>query len=163
MNPEYNTMLPTIMLYTFPLFYQLPIELQNLIWQITLLELCTISLENCFCKWWHSRIVSFLSLVALHVCYSSCALANSVLKHTSIHIPSIHRQRQLYVNQACDFFIITKRDVEMKTKILDFIIDPIIISQVIITRIALDELLLKEDIVQYFSQFSRLEEVATTD
>jgi hypothetical protein len=51
----------------------------------------------------------------------------------------------------------------MKTKISDFITDPTIISRVMITGIASDELLLKEDIVQYFGQFSGLEEVATAD
>jgi 2EXR family len=163
MNPEYNTMSPTAMLCTFPLFRQLPMELQNLIWQMTLLEPRAISLENCFREWWHGRIVSFLSPVALHVCHSSRALANSVLKHTSIHIPGVRGWRQLYVNQACDFFIITKRDVEMKAKISDFITDPTIISRVMVTGIASDELLLKEDIVQYFGQFSGLEEVATAD
>jgi hypothetical protein len=48
-------------------------------------------------------------------------------------------------------------------KISDCIADSTIISRVMITGIALDEVLLKEDIVHYFGQFSGLEEVATDE
>jgi hypothetical protein len=59
----------------------------------------------------------------------------------------------LYINQACDFFILTKKDVEMNMKISDFIADITLVSRVMITGIALDEELLEKDMVHYFSQF----------
>src|SRR5436190_23954919 len=46
--PEFITMSPPAMLCTFTLFPNLPMELQNLIWQMTLSEPRAISGENSF-------------------------------------------------------------------------------------------------------------------
>lgn len=151
------------MLRTFTLFPKLPLELQNLIWQMTFSEPRAISPENCFREWWYGRIVSFLSPVALHVCHSSRSFVKSVLRHTSIHIPGLRGWRPLYINQACDFFILTKWDVQMNVKISDFIADPTLVSRVMITGIASYEMLQERDMINFFSQFSGLEEVAIAD
>jgi hypothetical protein len=156
-------MSPPVILDTFDFFPKLPIELQNLIWQMTLSEARAISPENCFHEWWYGRIVSFLSPVALHVCRCSRSLARKVLRYTSIQIPGLPGWRPLYINQACDFFIITKRDMEMNIKISDLIADPTLIKRVVITGIASDDVLLKGSIIHYTNQFPGLEELVFAD
>jgi hypothetical protein len=139
-----------VMLHSFVLFPKLSIELQYLIWEITLSNRRIISRENCFREWWYVSILPLLSPVALHVCNSSRSLAKSVLRCTSIRIPGLPGWRMLYINQACDFFSITKMDVSMNVQISDFIADPILVNQVAITGIALDYMWLKKDMMHYF-------------
>jgi hypothetical protein len=83
----------------------------------------------------------------------------TILKYTSIHIPGLPGWRPLYINQACDIFILTKRDLQMNMKISDFIADPTLVSRVMITGIASGEV----DMMYDFSQFSGLEEAAIAD
>jgi hypothetical protein len=151
------------MLHRFVLFPKLPIELQYLIWEITLSNRRIISRENCFREWWYGRIVPFLSPVALHVCHSSRSLAKSVPRCTSIRILGLPGWGILYINQACDFFSIAKIDVNMNVQISDFIADPTLVNRVAITGIALDNMWLKKDMMHYFNQFSALKEVVLTN
>jgi len=69
----------------------------------------------------------------------------------------------LCINQACDFFSITKVDISMNVQISDFITDPILVNQVAIIGIALDNMWLKKDMMHYFDQFSALKEVVLTN
>jgi hypothetical protein len=160
---ELNSMSPPVMLHTFTFFPKLPMELQNLIWQMTLSEPRVISRENCFREWWYGKLVSFLSPVALHVCHSSRSLARGVLRSTSIHIPGLPGWRPFYINQACDFFTITKSDVQLNVVISDFIADPAVVRRVLILGVLSSELCLEKDIRSYLDQFSRLEEVAIAE
>jgi hypothetical protein len=68
---------------SFTLFVKLPIELQNIIWQITLSVPRAISGEDCFREWWFGRIKYFLTPVALQVSHNSRSLAKKALTRTS--------------------------------------------------------------------------------
>jgi hypothetical protein len=104
--------------------------------------------------------VPFLSPVALHVCHISRSLAKSVLRRTYIRIPGLPGRRILYINQTCDFFSITKMDVNMNVQISDFITDPTFVSRLAISGI--DNMWLKKGMMHYFDQFSALKEVVLT-
>lgn len=109
-----------ITLRSFAHFTKLSIELQNLIWQITLSRTRAFNGDSCFQEWWYGRIVPFLSAVALHVCCSSRFLAKRVLRCTPIHIPGLRGWRTLHFNQACDYLNITKRDLQMNRQFRDY-------------------------------------------
>jgi len=151
------------MLRSFVLFPRLPIELQDIVWQITLSDPRAISGEDCFHAWWHSRLVRFLSPVALHVCHNSRSLAKKILRRTAVCIPGLPGWRTLYINQACDFVRTTRWDVQINTKISGFIADPTLINRLVISGIIGDKDWFEKGMVHYFDQFPGLEEVVLTD
>lgn len=151
-----------VALRTFALFPQLPFELQDMIWKISLSEPRSISGEDCFREWWYGKIVRFSLPVALHVCYRSRSLAKSTLKRTAIQIPGVPGWRIFYLNQACDYFTVTKRDVQMNLKVSGVIANPTLINRVVVSGEVPNEASLK-NMFQYFDHFSGLEEVALTD
>jgi hypothetical protein len=151
------------MLRSFVLFPRLPVELQNIVWQITLSEPRAISGEDCFHAWWYGRLLRFLLPVALHVCHNSRSLAKKILRRTAICIPGLPGWRTLYINQACDFVRTTKWNVQINTKISDFIADPTLINRLVISGITGDKGGFEKGIMHYFDQFPGLEEVVLTD
>ncbi|KAF8862720.1 hypothetical protein BDZ45DRAFT_739033 [Acephala macrosclerotiorum] len=149
-------------LRSFVQFPKLPFELQDIIWNITLSEPRSISGEDCFREWWYGKIVRFSLPVALHVCHRSRSLAKSTLKCTAIQIPGIPGWRIFYLNQACDYFAITKRDVQMNLKISGIIANPTLVNRVVISWEVQNEASIK-NMIQYFDHLSGLEEVVLTD
>ena len=145
----------------FTLFPQLPFELQDMIWEITLSEPRLISGESCFREWWYGRVVRFLSPVALHVCHRSRSLAKRLLKRTSIQIPGVPGRKTLYLNQACDFFAVTKLDMQMNMKISRIVADPALVNRVVISGIGPNEA--SPNMIHYFDHLSGLQEVILTD
>jgi 2EXR family len=152
-----------VMLRNFVLFPRLPVELQNIIWQITLSEPRAISGGDCFEEWWHGRLVRFLSPVALHVCHNSRSLAKKILRRTTIRIPFLPGWRVLYINQTCDFVGTAKWNVQMNTKISDFIADTKLINRLVVSGLAENKSGFEKDMMRYFDQFPGLEEVVLTD
>lgn len=146
---------------TFTLFPKLPFELQDMIWEFTLSEPRLISGETCFREWWYGRIVRFLSPVALHVCYRSRSLAKRLLKRTSIQIPGVPGRKTLYLNQACDFFAVTKLDMQMNMKISRIVAEPALVNRVVISGIGPNEA--SPNMIHYFDHLSGLQEVILTD
>jgi hypothetical protein len=153
-----------IALRRFSLFPQLPFELQDMIWKISLSEPRSISGEDCFREWWYGKIGRFLLPVALHVCHRSRSLAKSILKRTAIHIPGVSGWKILYLNQSCDYFTVTKRDIQMNLKISEVIANPALVNRVLISwgvRASIEASL--KDMVHFFDNLSGLEEVVLTD
>lgn len=155
-------MLSPVPLRRFTLFPQLPFELQDMIWEITLSEPRLISGESCFREWWFRRIVRFLSPVALHVCCRSRSLAKRLLTCTSVQIPGVSGWKTLYLNQASDFFAVTKLDVQMNLKISRVFADPTVVNRVVVSGVALNDLS-PSSMVHYFDHLSGLQEVVLTD
>jgi hypothetical protein len=146
---------------TFTLFPKLPFELQDMIWEFTLSEPRLINGETCFREWWYGRIIRFLSPVALHVCHRSRSLAKRLLKCTSIQIPGVPGRKTLYLNQACDFFAVTKLDMQMNMKISRIVADPALVNRVVISGIGPNEA--SPNMIHYFDHLSGLQEVILTD
>jgi hypothetical protein len=132
-----------------------------MIWEFTLSELRLINGETCFREWWYGRIIRFLSPVALYIYYRSRSLAKRLLKYTSIQIPGIPGRKTLYLNQACDFFAITKLDIQMNMKISRIIADPTLVNRIVISGIGPNETSL--NMIYYFDHLSGLQEVILTD
>ncbi|KAH9208857.1 hypothetical protein DL95DRAFT_478926 [Leptodontidium sp. 2 PMI_412] len=151
-----------VALRTFALFPQLPFEIQDMIWKISLSEPRSISGEDCFREWWYGKIVRFSVPVALHVCHRSRSLAMSTLKRTAIQIPGVPGWRIFYLNQACDYFTVTKRDVQMNLKVSGVIANTTLVNRVVISWEVPNEASLK-NMIQYFDHLHGLEEVALTD
>ena len=152
-----------VLLHKFALFPQLPFELQDMIWKISLLEPRSISGEDCFREWWYGKIIRFLLPVALHVCYRSRSMAKKVLKCTAIQIPGVPGWRIFYLNQACDYFIVTRRDIQMNSKVSGIIANPTLINRAVISWGAPNEDSPKH-IIRYFNHhFPGLEEVVLTN
>ena len=152
-----------VSLHKFALFPQLPFELQDMIWDISLSEPRSISGEDCFREWWYGKIIRFLLPTALHVCHRSRALAKSVLKCTAIQIPGVPGWRIFYLNQACDYFMVTTRDVQMNSKVSGIIANPTLVNRVVISWGAPNEDSPK-NIIRYLDHhFSGLEEVVLTN
>lgn len=135
----------------FAVFTHLLVELQNLIWTFTISDPCVISGENCFREWWHGAVTPFLVLVALHVCRHSRLIASCALKRSFIKIPCVPKWSIIYVNQACDYFIITGRQIQSNVVLSNLIADPSLITRVVISRdVARNKALLAHDINCYF-------------
>jgi hypothetical protein len=155
-------MLSQVSLSTFALFSQLPFELQDMIWKISLSEPRSISGEDCFREWWYGKIIRFLLPVALHVCHRSRSLAKNVLKCTAIQIPGVPGWRIIYLNQACDYFMVTGRDIQINSKVSGIIANPTLVNRVVMSLGVPNEDLPK-NIIRYFDHFSGLEEVVLTN
>jgi hypothetical protein len=151
------------MLRIFVLFLQLPVELQNIIWQITLSDSRAIGGEECFQEWWHRRLVRFLLPVALYVCHDSRSLAKRILRRTTICIPGLPGWKTFYINQTCDFLRVTKWNIQMNIQVSRFIADPSLINRLVISGVDADTAWFEKDTMHYFDQFSDLEEVVLTD
>ncbi len=123
--------MPPEMCSSFDLFTKLPFELQHMIWIFTISKPRMISGYTCFREWWKGNIVAFLVPAALHVCGFSRFVASSALKRSSLQIPGVPGWRTIYVNQSCDSFVITEREIQ---NISNFIADPAIITRLAVTR-----------------------------
>ena len=124
-----------------------------MIWTFTISNPRAISGENCFREWWNGNIVAFLVPVALHVCRYSRFVASRALHRSSLQIPSVPGWRTIYINQSCDIFIITEREIQNITK---FIADPVLITRVVIARGPITNYTERHDC---FRQLSGLREV----
>ena len=131
--------------------------------EFTLSESRLISGETCFREWWYGRIVLFLLPVALHIrlCYRSRSSTKRLLKPTSIQIPGVSGGKTLYLNQACDFFAVTRLDVQMNLRISRIVADPALVNRVVISGIGLNEA--SPNMIHYFDHLSGLQEVILTD
>jgi hypothetical protein len=161
-SKQTSIMSSQVSLHKFALFPRLPFELQDMIWKISLSEPRSISGEDCFREWWYGKIVRFLLPVALHVCQRSRYLAKKALKCTSIQIPGVPGWRIFYLNQACDYFIVTRRDVQLSSKVLGLIANPTLVNRVVISWETPNEQSPK-NIIRYFGHLSGLEEVVLTN
>jgi hypothetical protein len=149
-------------LYAF--FTNLPVELQSLIWTFTISNPRAISGESCFREWWHRAVTPFLVPVALHVCCHSRLIASRALKRSFIKIPCVPKWSIIYVNQACDYFIITGREIQNYVILSKFITDPSLITRVVISKdVARNKALLAHDINRCFDQLRSLREVILID
>lgn len=149
---------------SFVFFTKLPVELQRLIWTFSISNPREISGESCFREWWHRDITSFLVPVALHVCRHSRSIASCALKRSFIKIPSVPKWSIIYVNQACDFFIITDRDIQNNVVLSKFIADPNLITRIIISKdVAGNKMLSAHGINRCFGQLHSLQEVILMD
>jgi hypothetical protein len=83
------------------------------------------------------------------------------LKRTSIQIPGVPGRKTLYFNQACDFFAVTKLDMQMNRKISRIVADPALVNRVVISGIGPNEA--SPNMVHYFDHLSGLQEVILTD
>ena len=148
----------------FSLFTQLPHELQDIIWKTSLSEPRSISGEDCFRQWWYGKLIRFLLPVALHVCHRSRSLAKKTLKRTAIHIPGLPGWKLFYLNQACDYFTVTKRDIQMNLKISEFVANPTLVNRVVISwGLQVPTKVSPKDTIHFFDALSGLEEVVLTD
>lgn len=149
---------------SFVFFTKLPVELQSLIWTFTISNPRAISGESCFREWWHGAVTPFLVPVALHVCRHSRLIASCALKRSFIKIPCVPKWSIIYVNQACDYFIITGRQIQDYAVLSNFIADPSLITRVVISEdVARNKALLAHDINRCFDQLRSLREVILID
>ena len=99
--------------------------------------------------------------MVLHVCHRSYSLTKRLLKRIYIQIPGVPGRKTLYLNQACDFFAITKLDMQINLKISRFVADPTLINRVVISGIVLNEASL--NMIYYCDHLPRLQELVLTD
>jgi hypothetical protein len=90
-------------------------------------------------------------------------LAKKILKRTTVRIPGLPGWRTLYINETCDSVRVRKLDIQINTKISNFIADPVLINRLVVSEITGDKGGFEKDTMRYFDQFPRLEEVVLTD
>ena len=152
--------MPLEMISSFDSFTKLPVDLQHIIWTFTISNPRAISGENCFREWWNGTIVAFLVPAALHVCRYSRFVASRALRRSSLQIPCVPGWRTIYVNQSCDIFIITEREI---MNIAKFIADPVLITRVVISKGHTAHNTARHDTNHCFRQLSGLREVIVMD